>query len=455
MKVLEIKSGLFNNYYLLNNLAIQNNNYNIKMDSPIERDIFQKSPAVNVSFVGEVSEVQEQDEFKKKYSGLFKKLLKEGIPCAYTNLPMVPPEELQRLVDTGAFNKDASISMGYLKRYEDSIVPGSIERQAFDLLEKGTRKHPNMTLQEIIRLRYPYVENALVAKQTNIINDIILMARRLPPKDYKAVRALTQVSIDKILAQDPKPEERFSRKKFLYPLHDLSLSDSGVKKAIWHKAIKLPQSSTSLEAFIVKYSQPYKIKRTEEGEEIRVVRDSSDLANRILCRYRGTDDHIYPQVRYKKEADARKRKEKWAQGLSNYKVTILTSDYINNKKGDTLIDDFINRSEYPIPRNIQRQVNRFIEIYKKWIAAGKINDAVLLEEYLRDLKKEFELRSNIVRIDISDLRKVSLSDSSQNSDVPRGKKRNKKPLEARRAHYKNSLNRPSKAYRNGKNRRKK
>lgn len=446
MKVNEIKSRIYNYYNnSYNNTLIQQNNvYNLRLSAPIERDVFQKTPAPSVvSFVGGVSEVQEQDEFKKKYSGLFKKLIKEGVPCAYTNLPMVPPDELQRLVDSHAFNKDASISIAHLKKYEACVVPDSIEYEVLKLLEKGTKKHPNKTLQEILRLRYPYVENDLVAKQTNIINDIILMARRLPPEDYKAVRDLTQISIDQILAQDPLPEERFSRKKLLIPLYDLKLSDSKMKTKMIHKAQKLPQSSTSLDAFIVKYSQPYKFKYgTETDEIVKSVRDSSDLAERILCRYRATDDHIYPQILYKKETKARKSGEKWAQNLSNYKVSILTSDYINNKKGDTLLDDFINKSAYPIPRNIQRHVNRLIEIYKKWMSEDKTNDAALLGEYIVDLKKEFERRSNIVRIDISNLHTAPLSESSQDSNVPTKRKHNKrKTLEERREHYHNTLKR--------------
>ncbi|MBR1461173.1 hypothetical protein IJ596_06030, partial [bacterium] len=68
--------------------------------------------------------------------------------------------------------------------------------------------------------------------------------------------------------------------------------------------------------------------------------------------------------------------------------------------------------------------------------------AALLGEYIVDLKKEFERRSNIVRIDISNLHTAPLSESSQDSNVPTKRKHNKrKTLEERREHYHNTLKR--------------
>ena len=39
----------------------------------------------------------------------------------------------------------------------------------------------------------------------------------------------------------------------------------------------------------------------------------------------------------------------------------------------------------------------------KWARAGKFEDAVLLGEYIKVLEKEFQLRSNIIRVDVGDL----------------------------------------------------
>ena len=86
------------------------------------------------------------------------------------------------------------------------------------------------------------------------------------------------------------------------------------------------------------------------------------------------------------------------------RVSILTSKYINNLKSDTLIDDFIEQTkDYDIPKNIQAHMHRLLEIFDKWSRAGRYEDAALLGEYIKVLEKEFQLRSNVVRVNIGDL----------------------------------------------------
>lgn len=405
MKVSEIKSRIYNYYNnSYNNLSVQNNVYNLKLHPLLEKDVFQKTNDASISFVGNVTECSE-DLFRKKYTDkFFRKLLAEGVPCAYTGLPMIPTEELSKLNSSQVFNKKASVAIEPLKKYEDCLVDGGIEKKALKLLEKESKKHPDMKLQELLRLKYPLAEKALVAQQAKVMDSIIMMARdNLPPEDYKKVRQFCQVYFDKILAQDPLPEDRFRRKDLMFSLFDLDISNEKIKQAMQKKASKLPTSTTSFNSFIVKYSQPYKFKYTEDGRIVKSVRDSQDLANRILCRFRATDEHIYPQDFYKKEEKARQNGEEWAKYLSNYRVTILTNDYINSQKGNMPIDDFINISPYPIPKNIQHHVDRLIEIDKKWLIEGKVEDAILLADYIIDLKKEFDRRSHIVNLSISGL----------------------------------------------------
>ena len=48
-------------------------------------------------------------------------------------------------------------------------------------------------------------------------------------------------------------------------------------------------------------------------------------------------------------------------------------------------------------------MDRLLQIMDKWARAGKFEDAALLGEYIKVLEKEFQLRSNIVKVDVGDL----------------------------------------------------
>ena len=59
-------------------------------------------------------------------------------------------------------------------------------------------------------------------------------------------------------------------------------------------------------------------------------------------------------------------------------------------------------NELDIPENIQKHIQRLIEIDNKWFKCGKYQDAAALADYIKVLKDEFDLRSNIVKVDLGD-----------------------------------------------------
>jgi hypothetical protein len=169
----------------------------------------------------------------------------------------------------------------------------------------------------------------------------------------------------------------------------------------------LPQSSDSINAFIVKYSHTTKIidKNPFGKKEIVVVpRSPEDIALRLLDPAIQSDEHIWPQAEFRKLEEQIQKGEIKREDAETLRVSILTSKYINNLKSDTLIDDFIAETpEFDIPANIQKHMDKLLEVMDKWGRAGKFEDAALLGEYIKVLEKEFILRSDIVRVDIGDI----------------------------------------------------
>ena len=379
---------------------------NIKLNT-LERDVFVKEPLPatdDITFTGQIKFTT--NEFKKKFNKtFFKKLMREGIPDAYTGKEMISQEDIDSLKTLGAFKKKSVIAMKFLKQYEDCMPP--IEREVYFILKNLAKKHPDLNLQELMQMKHKRAEEILIQQQTKILDKINMMIRVLPRGEYLQARKFINGAFDKILDPHPTPETRFSRKVFLHGLDELKISDPKTKEKIMAVASRLPQSSDSINAFIVKYSHDTKVidKNPFGKQEIVVVpRSPEEIAFRLLDPAVQSDEHIWPQAEFRKLEEAIQKGEIKREDAETLRVSILTSKYINNLKSDTLIDDFIEQTkEYDIPKNIQAHMDRLLEVMDKWARAGKFEDAALLGEYIKVLEKEFQLRSNIVKVDVGDL----------------------------------------------------
>lgn len=126
----------------------------------IQADCFEKfsvssSPHRNVQFLGGIVNVNNAFELKftRKF---FKKLLREGIPDGYSDITLIPRENYDDLIKSGDLNKRSIVAIKALKKYRDNMFP--VEKEIFSMLETMSKKNPDLTLQELIRLKYPQAE---------------------------------------------------------------------------------------------------------------------------------------------------------------------------------------------------------------------------------------------------------------------------------------------------------
>ena len=386
-------------------LAFAQNFGNIKLNT-LDKDIFVKSnqQVEDLTFTGQIKFTT--NEFKKKFNKtFFKKLMREDVPDAYTGKLMISQEDIDGLKSLGVFKRKSSIAMKYLKIYEECMPP--IEKEVYFILKNLAKKHPDLNLQELMQMKHKRAEEILIQQQTKILDKINMMIRVLPRGEYLQARKFINEAFDKILDPHPTPETRFSRKVFLHGLDELNISDQKTKEKMMAVASKLPSSSDSINAFIVKYSHETKVidKNPFGKQEITVVpRSPEDIALRLIDPAVQSDEHIWPQAEFRKLEEAIQKGEIKREDAETLRVSILTSKYINNLKSDTLIDDFIAQMpEYDIPANIQNHMKFLLKVLDKWERAGKFEDAALLGEYIKVLEKEFILRSKTVRVDIGDI----------------------------------------------------
>ena len=374
----------------------------LRPNSTMERqpvtDIFKAQTLDSVTFQGHLAKAERI--FEKKFNKIFfRKIANEHLPCAYTGIEMISQKQFDELIQTKVLTGNSADVIKELKKFEKSLFP--VENGIFNILKSLSEKYPEKNLQELLKLKYPIAEKKLIQQQANTLNRINMVIRDLPKEEFLKIREIVQESFDKIFAPNPNPQDRFKRKALLYKLKTQNLTNKKIQKQIIKLAEKLPNSETSVNSFIVKYSEPYRI-RYENKNPKKIPQTSEEIALRLLRPSLATEEHIYPQAMYRAEELAARNGDETAKNLSKLRVTILTSNYINEIKKDFLFDDFAPKVKYNINENIQKHINKLIKIDKDWLNHGKIEDAALLTDYIMTLKEEFQRRSKIINIDIKD-----------------------------------------------------
>ncbi len=374
----------------------------LRPNSTMERqpvtDIFKAQTIDNVTFQGHLAKAERI--FENKFNKIFfRKIANEHLPCAYTGIEMISQKQFDELIQTKVLTGNSADVIKELKKFEKSLFP--VENSIFNILKSLSEKYPEKNLQELLKLKYPIAEKKLIQQQAKTLNRINMVIRDLPKEEFLKIREIVQESFDKIFAPNPNPQDRFKRKALLYKLKTQNLTNKKIQKQIIKLAEKLPNSETSVNSFIVKYSEPYRI-RYENKNPKKIPQTSEEIALRLLRPSLATEEHIYPQAMYRAEELAARNGDETAKNLSKLRVTILTSNYINEIKKDFLFDDFAPRVKYNINENIQKHINKLIKIDKDWLNHGKIEDAALLTDYIMTLKEEFQRRSKIINIDIKD-----------------------------------------------------
>ena len=372
--------------------------HNSTMERQPVTDIFKAQTLDSVTFQGHLAKAERI--FENKFNKIFfRKIANEHLPCAYTGIEMISQKQFDELIQTKVLSGNSADVIKELKKFEKSLFP--VENGIFNILKSLSEKYPEKNLQELLKLKYPIAEKKLIQQQANILNRINMVIRDLPKEEFLKIREIVQESFDKIFAPNPNPQDRFKRKALLYKLKTQNLTNKKIQKRIIKLAEKLPNSETSVNSFIVKYSEPYRI-RYENKNPKRIPQTSEEIALRLLRPSLATEEHIYPQAMYRAEELAARNGDETAKNLSKLRVTILTSNYINEIKKDFLFDDFAPKVKYNINENIQKHINKLIKIDKDWLNHGKIEDAALLTDYIMTLKEEFQRRSKIINIDIKD-----------------------------------------------------
>jgi len=234
---------------------------------------------------------------------------------------------------------------------------------------------------------YPEALAELKIEQIKILDNVDRLSNKMDAKTALEVRKITTSARHKILNDDPNAHMRnpnartedhiFKRKDLLMDLRDATINTTNKElfDEMWNVASKLPKSSTSIDAFIVKYTD----------------RSPLEIAARLLRPSTASIEHITPANPSSDDIKAGENE------LTNF---MLVSRDWNSGRSNMPLDEFVKKHRN-IPRYSQRHINDIMHAIKK----GKLTDCdwypYVLKEKLYNESKGL-ININIDRYHISE-----------------------------------------------------
>lgn len=257
----------------------------------------------------------------------------KGLKCPYFGVEMISGADIARIEKRldKCFNvKDAVKVLSKYTKYMQET-----EKKMYKRFAEMAKTAPDKTLPECLQLWYDEAIIKLKLEEFNVLDDVDKISLKLSPENALAVHAKTTRCRQIILANDKT--DTFKRKILLTSLDDIKPKNSGNEPAIFEKlkdrAVYLPTSGTSENAFIVKYAD-----RTQQ-----------EVAKRILRPSIATIEHIQPNSLDGENA------------IGNF---MLASAGANSMRSNMPLPKFIEM--FPsVPKKCQAYIDQIIELIHK------------------------------------------------------------------------------------------
>lgn len=307
--------------------------------SSVENDTFTKN--IQPAFTG------------RRGSGSTKKgaVLKEldNITCPYSGVKMISPKKMEKIELKLLRSNNVTEQMEILEPYRVSMQ--KLEKNMYSIFKGYEINHPEGTLNDCLQDMYPEALAQLKIEQLKVLDNVDKISNKMDAKTALDVRKITTNARNKIINDDPYVHQRdpnartedhiFKRKDLLVELKNATYehANQAVFDEMWNAANKLPKSSTSMVAFIVKYAD----------------RSPQEIAARLLRPSVASIEHITPANPVSDDIEAGENV------LTNF---MLTSRDWNSGRSNMPLVKFIQ--EHPnIPKYSQKHINDIIKAIKK------------------------------------------------------------------------------------------
>lgn len=258
-----------------------------------------------------------------------------NITCPYTGIKMIPGRAIagfrKKLYATETAKEVVDVLSGYSQFMQHT------EKSVFAIFKDFVALNPKDDLANCMKMLYYNCLTKLKLEEFLVLDDVDMISRKLSHDTALKVRAKTTKCREIILENNQ--QHTFKRKIFLASLSEIQpkYNEKDIMERIKDKALFLPTSGSSKNAFIVKYAN----------------RSQHEAAERIFLASTATIEHVTPASE---------------GGLNTMGNFMLASANGNRYRENMPLYKYINR--FPkIPQYCQTYINEIIDA----IHNGKLN----------------------------------------------------------------------------------
>jgi len=201
----------------------------------------------------------------------------KDVTCPYRGIKIIPGTSLKGFEKNLAKCTVSEDIIHLLTPYYDNLLP--TEKSMYAIFKDFALLNPNDDIQNCLQMLYTNCLTKLKLEEFYVLDEVDIMSRKLSPCTALKLRHKTTRCRQIIL--DNKGQDSFKRKTFLNSLDEIipNENEREIFADIKNKALFLPTSSSSKNAFIVKYSH----------------REQTETARRLFIGSTGSIEHVTPE----------------------------------------------------------------------------------------------------------------------------------------------------------------
>ncbi len=201
----------------------------------------------------------------------------KDITCPYRGIKIIPGTALRGFEKNLARCGNSQDIVNLLGQYYDSLLP--TEKSMYAIFKDFSMLNPEDNIKNCLQMIYTNCLTKLKLEEFYVLDEVDVMSRKLSPSTALKLRHKTTRCRQIIL--DNKLQDSFKRKTFLASLDEIipNENEREIFNDIKNKALFLPTSGSSKNAFVVKYSR----------------REQEEAARRLFIGSTGSIEHVTPE----------------------------------------------------------------------------------------------------------------------------------------------------------------
>ncbi len=250
----------------------------------------------------------------------------KNITCPYRGIKIIPTETIKGFERGLAKCKTAQDGVNLLASYYSNMLP--VEKAIYSIFKDFALLNPEDNLQNCLQMIKTNCLIKLKLEELEVLDDVDYLTRKLSPQTAMKIRAKTTKCRQIIISNEK--QDNFKRKTFLNSLEEVipNENERDIFNDIKNKALFLPTSESSRNAFVVKYSK----------------RNQTEIIRRLFISSTGSIEHVTPASN---------------GGLNTIGNFLLTSASGNRYRENMPLTEYIKRHP-KIPQYIQRYIDDII-----------------------------------------------------------------------------------------------